>query len=151
MFSSKASILVNGSPNGYVQYQRGLKQGDPLSPLLFVLVMDAFCSMFSYALRSKVLIGVPLGEFGSRCNLHYADDLLVLTTKVLEDLRVVKLILYIFEGLTGLATNFSKTCLYSSSQDSLLDSAAANTLSCARGMLPVTYLGIPISKKRPRR
>lgn len=48
-------------------------------------------------LYSKVLIGVSLGEFGSRCNHHYTDDLLVLTTGGLEDLRVVKLTLYVFE------------------------------------------------------
>lgn len=54
--------------------------------------------MFAHALRSKILVGVPLGEFGSRCNLHYADDLLVLTTGGIEDLRIVKLILFVFEG-----------------------------------------------------
>lgn len=150
-FSSKPSILVNGASNGYVQYQRGLRQGDLLSPMLFVLIMDVLCSMFSHALRSKVLIGVPLGELGSRCNLHYADDLLVLTTGGLEDLWVVKLMLYVFEGITGLAMNFSKTCLYSSSRDLLPDLATADTLSCTRGIFPVTYLGIPIFGKRPRR
>lgn len=57
LFSSKASILVNGSPNGYVRYKSGLRQGDPLSPLLFVLVTDVLSSMFAHALRSKVLVG----------------------------------------------------------------------------------------------
>lgn len=52
--------------------------------------------MFTHALSSKVLVGVPLGEFSSRCNLHYADNLLVLTMGWLEDLMIIKLILYIF-------------------------------------------------------
>lgn len=112
--SSKASILVNGSPNGYIRCQRGLRQGDPLSPLLSILVTDVLSAMFTHALNSKILIRVPLGEFGSKCNLHYADDLLILTSGGLEDLRIIKLILYLFEGMTGLETNFSKTCLYSS-------------------------------------
>ncbi|XP_039134175.1 uncharacterized protein LOC120271557 [Dioscorea cayenensis subsp. rotundata] len=122
--SSKASILINGSPSGYVRYQRGLRQGDPLSPLLFVLVSDVLCTMFDNALNSHVLIGVPLGEYGSICNLYYADDLLVLTVGGAEDLRVIKLILLVFEGLSGLETNFSKT---------------------------FTYLGIPVSGRRPRK
>lgn len=105
----------------------------------------------SHALRSKVLVGVLLGKFGSRYNLYYADDLLVLTTRRLEDMRVVKLILYVFEGMTGLTTNFSKTCLYSSSLVMLLDSATAEMLNCERGLLLVTYLGIPIFGRRPRR
>lgn len=73
--SSKASILINGSTNGYVRYQRGLRQGDPLSPLLFLLVSDVLCEMFTHAIQSKTLVGVPLGEFGNVYNLHYADDL----------------------------------------------------------------------------
>lgn len=149
LFSSKATILINSSQNGYVRYQRGLRQGDPLSPLLFVLVTCVLSSMFRHALRSKVLVGVPLGDFGSRCNLHYADDLLVLTMGVLEDLRVVNLILYVFEGLSGLETNFSKTCLYSSKLGESPDGSAVGTLNCAVGTLHVTYLGIPIFGRRP--
>lgn len=106
LFSSKASILVNGPPHDYIRYQRGLQLGDPLSTLLFVLVTYVLSSMFSHTLRSKVLVGVSLGRFGNRCNLHYADDLLVLTTGGLEDLRIVKLILHLFEGMLGIETIF---------------------------------------------
>lgn len=88
--------------------------------------MDLLSAMFSHALRSKILIGVPLGEFGSRCNLHYVDDLLALTMGGLGDFMIVELIIYLFEGMTGLETKFSKT------------------LNCAVGLLPVTYLGVPL-------
>lgn len=83
--------------------------------------------------------------------MHYADDLLILTSGGLEDLRIIKLILYLFEGMSGLETNFSKTCLYSSRMGELPDQAAAVTIQCNVGLLPVTYLGIPISGRRPRR
>ncbi|XP_039125244.1 uncharacterized protein LOC120261424 [Dioscorea cayenensis subsp. rotundata] len=149
--SSKASILVNGSPNGYIRYHRGLRQGDPLSPLLFVLVTDVLSSMFAHALSSKVLVGVPLGSFGRRCNLHYADDLLILTAGGCEDLRIIKLILYLFEGMSGLETNFSKTCLFSSRPVSRLVMRSEIPLQVKVGLLPVVYLGIPISGRRPRK
>lgn len=151
MNSFKASILINASPNGYVHYQRGLHQGNPLSPLLFVLITDVLCMMFSNTLRSHILISVPLGEFRRKYNLHYMDDLLVLTTGGLEDLRIVKLILYVFKGMTSLATNFSKTCLYTSTLGVLPDPTTVESLSCERGLLSVTYLGIPIAGRRPRR
>lgn len=54
---------------------------------------DVLSSTFAHALNAKILIGVPLGEFGSKCNLYYADDLLVLTSRRLEDLRIIKQIL----------------------------------------------------------
>lgn len=64
--------------------------------------------MFTHALSSKILVGVPLGEFGSKCNLHYADELLIVTMGRPNNLKIIKLILYLFEGMTGLATNFAK-------------------------------------------
>ncbi|XP_039129083.1 uncharacterized protein LOC120265272 [Dioscorea cayenensis subsp. rotundata] len=147
--TSKASILINGSPKGYARYQNGLRQGDPLSPLLFILVTDILSAMFENALNSRILIGVPVGELGSMCNLHYADDLLILTTGGSEDLKVIKLILLVFEGLSGEETNFAKTCLFSTNLNQLPDVRVAKTFSCDVGLFPVNYLGIPISGRHP--
>lgn len=94
---------------------------------------------------------MPLGKYGSICNLHCADDLLVLTVGVAEDLQVIKLILLLFEGLSGLKANFAKTCLYSTNLNHFPDIRAAKTVNCEVGLLPVTYLGIPVSGRRPRK
>lgn len=107
--------------------------------------------MFVHALRAKVLIGVPLREYGSWCNLHYADDLLVLTTGGLKDLRAVKLMLYVFEGLIDLETNFAKTCLYFEQDRWISRGSIVETLNCVVGKLPITYLGIPIYGRRPHK
>ena len=60
--------------------------------------------MFSHALNSGILYGVPLGECRKMCNLQYADDLLILSAGGKEDLRVIKFILFLFEGMSGLIT-----------------------------------------------
>lgn len=86
----------------------GLRQEDPLFPLLFALVIDVLSATCFNALSSKVLSGVPLGNFGNVCHLEYVDDLLFLTTGGIEDLIIIKLILLLFEGLSGLAVNFEK-------------------------------------------
>lgn len=101
LVSSKASILVNGTQSGYIRYHRGLRQGDLLSPLLFVLVTDVLGIMFRHALNSRVLVGVPLGHQGRMCNLHYANDMLILTIGGLEDLRIIKILLYLLKKCQG--------------------------------------------------
>lgn len=69
MSSSKVNIMINGSLSGYVHYQRGLSQGDLLSPLLSVVVADALSVMCSNALSSRILSGVPLGSHGNICHM----------------------------------------------------------------------------------
>lgn len=112
---------------------------------------DVLGTMFSHALNFRVLVRVPLGNQGRMCNLHYTDNLLILTTGGLEDLHIIKLLLYLFEGMSGLETNFSKTCLFSSRLDRLPSQAESRTLSYVVDRLPVTYLGIPISERKPRK
>lgn len=49
--SSSTQVIVNGIPGEKITYQRGLRQGDPLSPMLFILVMDVLCYMVKKASR----------------------------------------------------------------------------------------------------
>lgn len=72
------------------------------------------------------------------------DDLLILTSGGFKNLRIIKLTLYQFEGMSGLETNFLKTCLYTCRLGELPELAAAATLHC-------NYLGIQISGRRPCR
>ncbi|XP_058784174.1 uncharacterized mitochondrial protein AtMg01250-like [Vicia villosa] len=77
VFSSHMSILVNGSATKEFTVQRGLRQGDPLSPFLFVLVMEG--------LTSIVKKSVEVGDFKPFCYsdkdsvdiLQFADDTVI--------------------------------------------------------------------------
>nr|GEV35876.1 RNA-directed DNA polymerase, eukaryota [Tanacetum cinerariifolium] len=55
---AKASILVNGSPSDEFQIHRGLKQGDPLSPFLFILVMESLHLSVRKAVEEGVFKGI---------------------------------------------------------------------------------------------
>ncbi|GJV72985.1 RNA-directed DNA polymerase, eukaryota [Tanacetum coccineum] len=61
LISGKASILVNGSPTSEFQFHRGLKQGDPLAPFLFILIMESLHLSFSRAVEAGIFTGIEIG------------------------------------------------------------------------------------------
>nr|GFC61437.1 RNA-directed DNA polymerase, eukaryota, reverse transcriptase zinc-binding domain protein [Tanacetum cinerariifolium] len=72
--SGKASILVNGSPTAKFKFHRGLKQGDPLAPFLFILVMESLHLSFSRAIEAGIFTGIKIDSSFTLSHLFYADD-----------------------------------------------------------------------------
>ena len=74
----KFSILINGSPSDFFGSSRGLRQGDPLSPLLFDVVMEALSRMLDVAAAAKQFLGFSVGSTNSTSmmvsHLLFADD-----------------------------------------------------------------------------
>ena len=66
-------LLVNGTPVGFFPSYLGLRQGDPLSPLLFILVMEALSRLLSYARQGGLLEGFLVGKVGVM-PLHLCAD-----------------------------------------------------------------------------
>ena len=73
------SILINGTPHGFLGSSRGLRQGNPLSPLLFVLVMEAVGRMLDKAVHEGRLSGFNVGASVDRSLMVFhplfADDI----------------------------------------------------------------------------
>lgn len=59
------AILVNGDPSSLFKPTRGLRQGDPLSPLLFIIVMEAFNRLLNRAQEQQLIRGVSVGRRGA--------------------------------------------------------------------------------------
>ena len=78
----KFSILINGAPCGFFENYRGLQQGDPLSSLLFVVVMEAVSKMMDKAVTegrlSGFCVGTSTGDHLQVSHLLFADDTLVM-------------------------------------------------------------------------
>ncbi|GKD53135.1 RNA-directed DNA polymerase, eukaryota [Tanacetum coccineum] len=72
--SAMGSILVNGSPSSEFKFHKGLKQGDPLSPFLFILVMESLHISFNNILNSGLYKGIRIDESLTLSHLFYADD-----------------------------------------------------------------------------
>ncbi|GJS24726.1 RNA-directed DNA polymerase, eukaryota [Tanacetum coccineum] len=72
--SSMASILVNGSPTKEFQFHRGLKQGDPLAPYLFIIIMESLHLSFSRVIEAGIFTGIKIDSSMTLSHLFYADD-----------------------------------------------------------------------------
>ena len=78
IFSIQCSVLVNGSPTSFFSSSRGLRQGDPLSPLLFLLVMKVLSRMLTKMEEGGFISGFTLRHDVSISHLLFADDYPVL-------------------------------------------------------------------------
>lgn len=137
-----------GERSSYFRTYRGLRQGDPLSPLLFNLVADALGVMLQSAIDKDHIKGVltnliPRGV----SHFQYADDTVIMVEASVPYIRNLKLILYCFEWLTGLKINFHKSEVYVFGVSQEEKERMANMLNCALGSFPMKYLGVPVSYK----
>lgn len=144
----RVCINVNGERSPYFRTFRGLRQGDPLSPLLFNLVADALGVMLTTAANKGHIAGVLTDLIlGGVTHIQYADDTVIMVEADEKYIRNLKLILYCFEWLTGLKINFHKSEVYVFGVSQGEKEKFANMLNCGLGDFPMKYLGIPISYK----
>jgi hypothetical protein len=69
-------VILNGTPGSKIEYKRGLRQGDPLSPMLFILVMDVLGYMISKSVEEGLL--QPLARRNGKHRISiYADDVVI--------------------------------------------------------------------------
>jgi hypothetical protein len=87
VFGGSLSVLVNGSPTGEINIHRGLKQGDPFAPFLFLLVAEGFGGAMKRAVDLNLFKGFKIGNHGPCIShLQYADDTLCIREASIENL-----------------------------------------------------------------
>jgi hypothetical protein len=143
----KFSILVNGVPFGFFQSSRGIRQGDHLSPLLFVVVMEALSRMLNASMLQGLLSGFSVGFMGNESlvvnHLLFADDILIFCGAQAEHVRNLRCTFLCFEAVSGLRINLGKSELVPIGGVEDVESLAY-ILGCRIGSLPMTYLGMPL-------
>jgi hypothetical protein len=109
--TSSTSVLLNGARGKWFNHFRGLRQGDPLSPLLFILAMEPLQRLMEIAGRDGLV--TPLHVRADKIRVSfYADDAAVFVKPVKEEVAVVAQILQLFGRVSGLLTNQAKCAVY---------------------------------------
>ncbi|XP_062099866.1 uncharacterized protein LOC133805720 [Humulus lupulus] len=141
---SSYALVLNGSIQGRFKGARGLKQGDPISPLLFVIVMDYLTRLLLKTSREKEFKFHPLCKSLNLVSLCFADDLLLFCKANKSSVRLIQQAFSEFTNTFGLSINKSKSRIYlgglvAGEKDSLLQDCCLQ-----EGQFPLRYLGIPL-------
>ncbi|XP_071727858.1 uncharacterized protein [Rutidosis leptorrhynchoides] len=146
-FSSCACLLINGSPSFEFTIGRGLRQGDPLAPLLFIIGIKGLTAALKDALDASLYKGLRVGdpnhgELVSHC--IYADDALFVGEW--DDTNATNLvtILGCFFLVSGLKINLLKSNLFGIGVHSQEVARLAAIMGCSNSALPFHFLGLPV-------
>jgi hypothetical protein len=148
--SRTSTVLLNGTPRKVFHCRRGIRQGDPLSPLLFVLVANLPQSIINKT-KNMGLLRLPL-EVGYTDDfpiIQYVDDTLLIMEACSLKLFTLNAILNTFVDSTGLKLNYAKSSLYPINISEERLKHLATTFNCKAGSLPFTYLGLLLSINKP--
>jgi hypothetical protein len=136
----KVGVKINGTQGNFFNTHKGLRQGDPLSPLLFNLVSDALGAMLDRARRNGQVCGlVP--------HLIILRGDYTLTVRRRHYHFSTKFLLYCFEEMSGLRVNYQKSdaIVVGGYEDE--QNRVAGMFKCSTGTLPMKYLGVMVSDR----
>jgi hypothetical protein len=149
MSTGTSEVLLNGVLGKKFFCQRGVRQGDPLSPLLFVGVSDLLQGMVNHLFHSGILhapLNIPNTDFPI---VQYANDTLLILQACPIQLAALKILLEDFSLATGLRVNYAKSCLVSVNISDESLHSLAQSFGCTTGSLPFTYLVLPLGITKP--
>ncbi|GKA00995.1 RNA-directed DNA polymerase, eukaryota, reverse transcriptase zinc-binding domain protein [Tanacetum coccineum] len=141
LHSSKGSIIINGSPTKEFYFGKGLKQGDPLSPFLFLLIMESLHISFQRVVDAGLFNGIKIGGSVNLSHMFYADDAVFVGEWSESNISSLIHVLECFHKVSGLKINMSKSKIMGFEVDSDRVSHAAAKLGCLLLKTPFVYLG----------
>ncbi|KAJ0955349.1 putative RNA-directed DNA polymerase [Helianthus annuus] len=147
--STSFSIAINGNMHGYFKGRRGLRQGDPMSPYLFTLVME----VLTLVLQKQVVESVEF-RFHAKCekqriiNLCFADDLFLFTRGDPKSARAIMESLDKFKDMSGLVPSLPKSTVFFGNVSDSVKARILAIMPFEEGVLPVKYLGVPLISSR---
>ncbi|KAG7600321.1 Reverse transcriptase zinc-binding domain [Arabidopsis suecica] len=137
------SVSINGVSSGFFKSTKGLRQGDPLSPYLFVLSMEVFSKLLLSRFSSGFIFYHPKASDLKISHLMFADDVMIFFDGGSTSLHGINETLDDFAGWSGLNMNRDKTELFLAGVNEVETSTIAH-YGFSQASLPIRYLGLPL-------
>jgi len=146
------SILLNGSPSRTFKPSRGLSRGDPLSPFLFVLMMEGLGRAIIAAREEGRIQGLRLTQNGDTLtHQQFMDDTMLQGIPSVKEAKAFKKILYEFALAAGTKVSLAKSEIFFFNTDISIQRNLSRILGFQRDSLPSKYLGVPLINKPERK
>ncbi|XP_038993423.1 uncharacterized protein LOC120117185 [Hibiscus syriacus] len=142
------SIVFNGSLVGYFKGARGVRQGEPLSPYIFVMAMNVLSCLLNVAAMKEVFRFHPKCIKVGLTHLCFTDDLLVFCKGSLDFVIGVQVVLDMFYSMSGLKLNVSKCEIFCTGISDECCAAIKEATGFKLGSLLVRYLGVPLVTRK---
>jgi len=149
--TSSISILINGSSTDIFSPSREIRQGDPMSPYIFILCMERISRSIDWQVSRANWFPIKIGRSGPKLShLFFADDLTLMTRANTKNCHTILNTLVDFNQSSGQNINFAKSkVIFSSNCKSDVISNLSSILSIQHNDNFGKYLGFPIFLKRP--
>ncbi|KAJ4810728.1 RNA-directed DNA polymerase (reverse transcriptase)-related family protein [Rhynchospora pubera] len=145
VLNGSSRIVLNGLAGKPIALRRGVRQGDLLSPYIFILAID-FLSRWLSKLNSNGVLPVPIQ--GMFSGLFYAEDAIIFFKPSQQQAILLKLVFDSFHRVSGLALNSQKSDLVITATDDPTFLSIAAILNCRVSTFPIRYLGLPLSDRK---
>ncbi|CAH9071538.1 unnamed protein product [Cuscuta epithymum] len=143
--TSSFSISINGVLHGWFEGKRGLRQGDPMSPLLFVICLEYFSRMIDLRTMGPNFKYHPLCSKLKISHLAYADDLVLFSKGDCRSIKILAETLEDYGMVSGLMVNHDKSNIFLGGNVANALPQILDLVDFQQGSFPVRYLGIPLA------
>lgn len=141
------SVCINGVTGGFFKSSKGIRQGDPLSPYLFVLAMEGLSRLLTARYDAGLIGYHPRTEQLKISHLMFADDVMVFFDGSSNSLHGIAECLDDFASWSGLHMNTTKTEIFTAGLDHC-ETNAIISYGFPSGQLPIRYLGLPLMSRK---
>nr|GFA30431.1 RNA-directed DNA polymerase, eukaryota, reverse transcriptase zinc-binding domain protein [Tanacetum cinerariifolium] len=148
--NAMGSVLVNGSHTLEFQFHKGLKQGVPISPFLFILIMETLHLTFKRVLNAGLYKGISLNDSFTISYLFYANDVIFIGEWKNNNIQTLLSVLRCFYLASGFKINLHKSKLMGIGVSSNVVAAAASLIGCSILTAPFNYLRVKVGSNMSR-
>ncbi|GLJ39562.1 hypothetical protein SUGI_0808320 [Cryptomeria japonica] len=148
--STSFAVLVNGVPTDFFNASKGLCQGDPLSPFLFLMLAEVLSRSVQDRVSKGDIKGLQVsGGISNITHLQFVDDTLLLGEATAKEAHAFKKILVQYEKVSGQKVNETKSQIFFLKPRSLERFEIQRILGYNINQLASKHLGLPLVVRKP--